>query len=317
MKDLATSTIPRSANLSRFRPISLPVYLDSKASPKRQPRPPVESPLASPVVRHTGTKTNSPSGGFQISAIPRILRPAARPPLLSKRPTTPSVSVPSSPAAIHPQANESRCCQMLIHGLFVAFEDDFTSSGVPRSEELRADGGRPFTHFISLSTRHSAPIAHTSDRRTGARRLKLRLPRLYSPESPTTAELEDKVARARDAAAAQGLILSQDDYYDIVFDEGEGTRYTSLEALQLLAARDFLYASGLSKDSEHVRVLVTTPRDHRTDAIAVVMGYLALALGYPVARVLRTQDNHPRVLAIWKDTISEECAQFLEDVCHL
>jgi hypothetical protein len=63
--------------------------------------------------------------------------------------------------------------------------------------------------------------------------------------------------------------------------------------------------------------LVTTPRDHRTDAIAAVMGYLSLVLGCRVAKVLKTQDNHSRVLAIWKNTISDECARFLEDVCHL
>ncbi|KAK7033776.1 hypothetical protein R3P38DRAFT_3351585 [Favolaschia claudopus] len=46
----------------------------------------------------------------------------------------------------------------------------------------------------------------------------------------------------------------------------------SFEALQLLAARDFLYASGLNVDPDRVRVLVTRPRGHRTDAIAAVMG---------------------------------------------
>ncbi|KAJ7849217.1 hypothetical protein B0H14DRAFT_3138017 [Mycena olivaceomarginata] len=309
MKDFANGAIPRSATRSRFRPISLPVYLDSKVVAKRQPRPPVESPPASPVLPASLLRQ---SGAFQISAIPRLLRPAARPPLLSKQPSS-SSSAPSP----HPKANESRCCQMLIHGLFVAFEDDFASSGVPRSEELLADGGRPFTHFITLSTQHKAPITHTSDRRTGARRLKLQLPRLYSSEPPTEEELADKVAYARDAAAAQGIVLSQEDYFDIVFDEGEGSGYTGLDALQLLAARDFLYASGLSADSEHVRILVTTPRDHRTDAIAAVMGYLSLVLGCRVAKVLKTQDNHSRVLAIWKNTISDECARFLEDVCHL
>ncbi|KAK7033780.1 hypothetical protein R3P38DRAFT_3351587 [Favolaschia claudopus] len=91
----------------------------------------------------------------------------------------------------------------------------------------------------------------------------------------------------------------------------------SFEALQLLAARDFLYASGLNVDPDRVRVLVTRPRGHRTDAIAAVMGYLSLELGVPTAKVLKTQNTHPRVLAIWKDTVSEECARFLEEVCHV
>ncbi|KAK7057941.1 hypothetical protein R3P38DRAFT_3547051 [Favolaschia claudopus] len=306
MKDLPSSALPCSATRSRFRPISLPVYLDSKAAAKRQARPPVDSPPISPV----DPPSLRSGGGFHISAIPRLLRPAARPPLLSKQPMPP-IPYP------HPKANESRCCQMLIHGLFVAFEDDYTSYGESRPEDLRADGGRPFTHFISLSTLHNSAISQTSDRRTGTRRLKLRLPRLYSPEPPTPEELEDKVAAAREAAAAEGIILTQDDYYDIVFDEGEGSRFTGLEALQLLAARDFLYASGLNVDPDRVRVLVTTPRDHRTDAIAAVMGYLSLELGVRVAKVLKTQDTHPRVLAIWKDTISEECARFLEEVSHV
>jgi hypothetical protein len=206
---------------------------------------------------------------------------------------------------------------MLIHGLFVAFEDDFVESGTPRPEGLRADGGREFTHFISLSARHKAPIKHTVDRKSGVKRLKLRLPRLYSPIAPTPEELAEKLAAAREAAEAEEIVLSQDDYYDILFDEGEGSRFTGLEALQLLAARDFLYGTGLAADSESVRVLVTTPRDHRTDAIAAVMGYLSLVLRCRVAKVLRTQDNHPRILGIWKDTVSAECADFIEEVCHL
>ncbi|KAJ6493269.1 hypothetical protein C8R45DRAFT_1073215 [Mycena sanguinolenta] len=310
MRDFTSSALPRSTTGSRFRPISLPVYLDSKAS-QRQSRAPVESPPSSSVDPHSGRRRSS---GFQISDIPRLLRPTARPPLLSKHPKP-----TSSPSATyyHPRANESRCCQMLLHGLFVAFEDDFTSCGVPCAENLRADGGRPFTHFISLSPRHKAPITHTSDRRTGARRLKLQLPQLYSLDRPTVEELEEKVAHARAAAAAEGLVLTQDDYFDIVYDEGENTGYTGLDALQLLAARDFIYASGLTADSEDVRVLVTTPRDHRTDAIAAVMGYLSLVLGCRVERVLRAQDNHTKVLAIWKDTISQECAQFLEELLEL
>ncbi|KAF8160327.1 hypothetical protein K438DRAFT_1985753 [Mycena galopus ATCC 62051] len=310
MKDLASSVVPRSTTRSRFRPISLPVYLDSK-TPKRQPRAPTGTPPAASVMH---TSMLDPGSGFQSSGIPRFLRPSARPPHLSKPSLPPA---PSATTIGQPKVYESRCRQMLAHGLFVAFEDDYASFGAPTAEDLRADGERPFTHFISLSTRHKAPITHTSERRTGARRLKLQLPHLYSPEPPTAEELTDKIAYAREAAAEQGTILTQEDYYDIVFDEGEGSGYTGLEAPQLLAARDFLLASGLNSKSEDVRVLVTTPRDHRTDALAAVMGYLSLALRERVAEVINLLDTHPRILAIWKDTISEECALFLEDVCHL
>ncbi|KAJ7454607.1 hypothetical protein B0H11DRAFT_2069172 [Mycena galericulata] len=313
MKDLNTPTntsISRSGTLSRFRSLSLPVYLDHKAPIKKRLVAPIEQqqrpPAASPKSPTTPT-------GFHISGIPRILRPGPRTPLLSR------LTPPSTPRPYyHPKQNESRCCQMLIHGLFVAFEDDFVDSGVPKSEDLLADGGRPFTHFISLSTRHKMQIKQSVDRKTGARRLRLKLPRLYSPAPPSPAELEERMRAAREAAA-RGAVFTEDEYYDVYFDEGEGSRsrFTGLEALQLLAARDFLYASGLGTADEDVRVLVTTPRDHRTDAIAAVMGYLSLVLGYRVAKVLRTQDTHPKVLNIWKDTISEECAAFIEDVCHL
>ncbi|KAJ7640576.1 hypothetical protein B0H17DRAFT_1275837 [Mycena rosella] len=308
MKDPTTPTtaLPRSVHLPRFRPLSLPVYLDYRAPTKRRTIAPVEAPGAQ---RHSvlvPAKQAVPSG-FHISGIPRILRPGARA----------ALAKPPPPAFRHPQQNESRCCQMLIHGLFVAFEDDFVDSGVPKSEDLRADGGREFTHFISLSARYKTPIKQVVDRKTGAKRLRLGLPRLYSTTPPTAADIEEKVAAAKKEADAAGIVLSQDDYYDIVFDEGEGSRYTRLEALQLLAARDFLFGSGLREDSRTVRVLVTTPRDHRTDAIAAVMGYLSLVLGCSVAKVLRTQDHHPKVLGIWKDTISEDCAAFIEDVCNL
>ncbi|KAJ7032287.1 hypothetical protein C8F04DRAFT_1185137 [Mycena alexandri] len=320
-----SSAIPRS----RFRPLSLPVYLDNyKAPKKRMPRPPVEPPLAA-----------SPSPkqqGFQItSSIPRMLRPSGRSHLLLSRPRasaapTPLPSplpLPTPKAPVYPRAGESRCCQMLIHGLYIAFEDDFVDSGLARSEDLRADGGREFTHFISLSTHHKASIKESVDptaprSRKAAlltHRLRLRLPRLYSPIPPTAAELEDKVRAARAAAAARGCELSQEDYYDVVFDEGEGSGFTGLEALQLLAARDFLGTSGLSgpENDSGVRVLVTTPRDHRTDAIAVVMGYLSGVLGTPVRRILRTQDGMAGVLPIWKRTVSAECAAFIEEVARL
>ncbi|KAJ7142215.1 hypothetical protein C8R44DRAFT_974071 [Mycena epipterygia] len=308
MKDLHSPTnnsIPRSVNLSRFRPLSLPVYLDYKPATKRRSIAPVEQPPTAG--RPSAAPAKHVSSGFQISSIPRILRPGGRVHLLSKPP----------PPSYHPRANESRCCQMLIHGLFVAFEDDFVDSGVPKSEDLRADGGKEFTHFIALSTRHKTQIKQSVDRKTGAKRLRLRLPRLYNPIPPTPEELEEKLAVARQKAAAEGRALSDDEYFDVVFDEGERSGFTGLEALQLLAAREFLYDSGLGADNKTVRVLVTTPRDHRTDAIAAVMGYLSLVLGYRVAKVLRTQDNHPKVLGIWKHTISEECAEFIEDVCLL
>ncbi|KAJ7288791.1 hypothetical protein C8J57DRAFT_1643010 [Mycena rebaudengoi] len=312
MKDLNIPTnpaIPRSANLSRGRPISLPVYLDYTVAAKYRPSAPVE-----PAVTHQRQsviqKKQVGPIGFHISSIPRVLRPGPRPSPLSK-------SLPAPLPHRHPMQNESRCCQMLIHGLYVAFEDDFVDSGVPRGELLRADGGKPFTHFITLSTHHETAIKQSVDRKTGVKRLRLMLPRLYSVEPPTPDEIDEKLRLAKEMAHEQGIVLSQDDFYDILFDEGEGSRYTHLDALQLLAARDFLYTSGLAEDSETVRVLVTTPRDHRTDAIAAVMGYLSLVLNHRVAKVLKTQDNHPNVLAIWKDTISPECAAFIEDVCHL
>ncbi|KAJ7076665.1 hypothetical protein B0H15DRAFT_578450 [Mycena belliarum] len=307
MKDPQTSTtaIPRSATLRRFRPLSLPVYLDYKlTNSKRRPAAPVEPPTPQ---RHSiivPAKQHGAAAASGFSAIPRMLRPTVRASL-------------AKAVYHHPQQNESRCCQMLIHGLFVAFEDDFVDSGVPKSEDLRADGGKPFTHFISLSARYKTPIKQLVDRKTGVKRLRLGLPRLYSTTPPTAADIEAKVRAARDAAAERGVVLTEDDYYDVVFDEGESSRYTSLEALQLLAARDFLFGSGLREDSRTVRVLVTTPRDHRTDAVAAVTGYLSLVLGCSVAKVLHTQDHHPKVLNIWKDTISEECAEYIEDVCVL
>ncbi|KAJ6626717.1 hypothetical protein B0H10DRAFT_1941719 [Mycena sp. CBHHK59/15] len=310
MKDrnIPTNTMARSANVSRFRPLSLPVYLDYKSP--NNPRSVAPAEPAAPQQRPASPTKPLASSGFQISAISRMLQPGSQPSSIIKPSTAPAKHY-------HPQQNESRCCQMLIHGLFVAFEDDFVDSGVPGSEDLRADGGKPFTHFISLSTRHKTNIKQSVDRKTGAKRLRLRLPRLYSPTPPSTEEIEAKIQAAKDEAERGGRILSQDDYYDIVFDEGEGNRHTGLEALQLLAARDFLHGSGLAADSEKVRVLVTTPRDHRTDAVAVVMGHLSLVLGHRVAKVLKTQDNHPSVLWIWKNTISPECAAFIEDVCYL
>lgn len=306
----SNNALPRSATFSRFRPVSFPAY-DYKAPSKGRPDAPADPPPASP---QRQPRTKQPvSGAFHLSSIPRILRPGVRPP------PTPTATPPRGAAVpyFHPKKNESRCCQMLIHGLYVAFEDDFVDSGVQMAEDLRADGGRPFTHLISLSTRHTASISHGVDRTTGAKRLRLRLPRLFSPVPPTDAEIAAKVAAARVDAAARGLVFWEDDYYDVVFDEGERRGSTGLDALQLLAARDFLYTSDLTEDSPETRVLVTTPRDHRTDAMAAVLGYLSLVLGHRVEKVVRVQDSHPNVLAIWKHTVSPECAAFVEEVCHL
>ncbi|KAJ7619419.1 hypothetical protein FB45DRAFT_930743 [Roridomyces roridus] len=303
MKDLnPTTSVPRAT--SRFRPLSLPVYLDYR-TPKRHMAVSGDSP---PSPLHS---ISPKTPGFHISGIPRMLRPGARTILLSK---------PSAPLDYRPQQNESRCCQMLMHGLFVAFdEDDFVDSGVPRNEDLLAEEGRPFTHFISLSTRHKTPIRQSVDRKTGAQRLRLQLPQLYDRTPPSAEVLDAKVLAARDAAGLRGEILTQDDL-NIMFDEGEDTRFTGLDALQLIAARDFLFGASLPSgpsDPTTVRVLVTTPRDHRTDAIAAVMGYLSIVLRRSVQKILQVQDGHSRVLTIWKNTLSEECAEFIEDVCHL
>nr|GAT45814.1 predicted protein [Mycena chlorophos] len=333
----------------RFRPLSLPVSLDYRSASKRRiaeagtvdstlPSPVVDcaSPLTPTRATYAGPPTptrskHTVSGSLQIAAA------AVRNTLLSRPSLTPNgipvnrpIGLPVAPspsprhARYHPQRAESRCCQVLMQGLFVAFEDDFVDSGVPRPEELLADGGRPFTHLISLSTRHRSLISHTTDKRSGVQRLELRLPKLYSPLPPTDEEIEERVHFARIAALERGEVFGEDEYYDVLFnsDAYVPDGFTHLEALQLISARDFLLSAALipelhPPEQSQVRVLVTTPRDHRTDAIAAVMGYLSLVLKAPVERLLRKQNAHPKMLAIWKYTISDECATFLQQVSQI
>ncbi|KAJ7073161.1 hypothetical protein C8F01DRAFT_1076939 [Mycena amicta] len=328
MKALHAANTPRSTSTtisSRFRPLSLPLYLDYKTpTPKQRTVDVAPAPVvrqSKPTTPTTPQAKHGVSGSIQL---PRILRGpiAVRSSLLPKPTPTPTPN-----AFYHPQRAESRCCQMLMQGLFVAFEDDSIGSGFShhqsKHEDLLADGGRPFTHFISLSTRYSASIAHAHSADGRTRSLRLRLPRLYSAVPPTDEQIAERVHAARLAALSRGEGFGEDEYYNVVFEsevDYADKGFTQLEALQLLAVRDFLSTAGLDPDLHSgatARVLVTTPRDHRTDAIAAVMGYLSLVLGHPVAKLLRTQNSHPRILSIWKYAVSDECAVFIQDVARL
>ncbi|KAF7311469.1 hypothetical protein MKEN_01049200 [Mycena kentingensis (nom. inval.)] len=325
-----SAALPRSTSISsRFRPLS--VHLDKVARRRSVDTPPASPAIAQPPATPTTAK-HSVSSSIQLAAasIPRILRgPAAVRSSFFPKPA-PSAPAPLQhrPRPYYLQCNESRCPQILAQGLYIAFEDDFVDSGVPRHDTLLADG-QPFTHFISLSTRHSSPISQSTDLETGARFLKLRLPRRYSPVPPTDAELAERVHVARIRAVERGEDFTEDDYYNVIFDsesESEGGQcpepgFTQLDARQLLAARDFLCGAGLDLSIGHhpslARVLVTTPRDHRGEAVAAVLGYLSVMLRHSVMRLVRTQNSHPKILSIWKYAISEDCAAFLQEVARL
>lgn len=235
-----------------------------------------------------------------------------------------TLTVPLLPPAINmfrrnlriPQKNEARCCQMIIPGLYVAFEHDSVSFGETRKEELRTSDNKPFTHTIRLAVLGSScsPIETSFDQETLAQILHLNLPRLYPSEAPSPEvplsqlDIAEQLTGNSHPEGAEALRA-------VLFDNPEGDGISVLDMSQLSAAHQFIQASGFkTRGHSLVRLLITAPRNHRTDAISVVLCWLKHASGWTARHMVQWINSRPPsdFLSIWQGTVTLEGADYVE-----
>jgi len=213
---------------------------------------------------------------------------------------------------------------MIMPGLFVAFEDDCVAFGGGKGCELTTPTGEEFTHIISLSRHRDAVanIQYSVDDYTHAQRLHLSLPPKRDNSYDISFELtETQLLAAQEFFSRSGRKLSPDEIQSLLSDEMHGDGVTGLDVDQLLAARDFLASSGynisITRPDRDVRLLITTPRDRRTDAISAVACYLSYASGYTVKEILRFHDQQKGFMRVWQGVVSGYGVDFVNEVAQL
>ncbi|KAE9407108.1 hypothetical protein BT96DRAFT_971577 [Gymnopus androsaceus JB14] len=221
-----------------------------------------------------------------------------------------------------PEKNESRCLQSVLPGIFIAFEDDTlafqgTPADVYSEEELRTPEGQRFTHHIKIRTfksQYDSPEIKYSVDSHKASVLRLTVPR----HSHDAFEIEMQVL----AMEAEGRVLSPqeaerlyNEYGDIAVQEG----ITLLTSKQLLEARNFMYAAHYSfgRRSNGARILITAPRDHRTDIISAFICYAAYASRHNVLSIIHGLNEMDTLLGVWKYAISDDAVGLLQEIVNL
>ena len=98
----------------------------------------------------------------------------------------------------------------------------------------------------------------------------------------------------------------------------EVRRMPLLYPQQFKEAKYFIHESGYNyrnlQSPLPVRILVTTPRDDRADAIALLAVYLAFATGMTVEDILHLMDSKESLISVWKETIEK---QWVDDLQQL
>jgi hypothetical protein len=304
--------------------------------PRRKPKP-----KAAPVVPITQSAvTNINNNPNPPAALPRLPRrkQVARPPVVQEAPQ--AVPQPLSGVSRFVGKDESRCLQQIIPGCFIAFEDDTTSwdRGVTENgqqavkETLEPRNGECWTHVISI-TRPPPQVACTCESACNcdnkeleqeegkvvedhaAHTLNLTLP----PSSNTTTYV--------DLPTPHSVCLSADAADEPIDDNNT----ILLKTNQLIAARDFLSCHGRSLPypltpsdptaspsfPTPVRILITTPRNHRTDALAVASCFLAYAFNMQVGQVVTEINTRKDCLSVWKAGVGPKAVKFIEQAVRI
>jgi hypothetical protein len=251
--------------------------------------------------------------------------------------TKPAVRQAPSKGPFRQQAYEARCIQIIAPGLYVAFEDDnrafATALGAPSSkklshpEDLLTRDGLSFTHIIALSHQSSrsgrercSSIEH-ADPETRVKYLHLSLP-------PLPAFGTHKFERQ---LMSLGLTLTSEcdpneyplmnyerEKYIHVLDLIEERRLPQLYPQQFEEAKYFIHESGYNyrnlQSPLPVRILITTPRDGRADAMALLAVYLAFATGRAVEDILHLMDSKESLMSVWKETVGKEWVDDLQQL---
>lgn len=204
----------------------------------------------------------------------------------------------------------------------------FASGSEDEREELQTLEGREFTHVIELYHRHpgkegsgEGDTSYTTDPKTRAQRLRVALPPTSYAYAPFGSHpYEQKLisssssfssCRFTDIKIEKGADLEERDNYFLELDSWDEVGIPTLTLAQLRAAHAFLRSSGFSiapawstaassssslgrsarRPGSGARVLITTPRDDRTDALCVLATYLATELGRKVSDVIAWIDG--------------------------
>ncbi|KAK1221686.1 hypothetical protein PQX77_015516 [Marasmius sp. AFHP31] len=262
---------------------------------------------------------------------------------------TGSTTTPNNNTATvyRPMKNESRCLQHIARGIYVAFQDDdfpvpLPRTHTPRTEELLTDSGHPFTHTISIvraSDTLSPPLITTStSTSTHHKHTKTTMTLSTLPRPHDQYEYQMDVL-ARDPELTRITREMAEVYLDASYFTPERT-FTSgdngvarLGLKQMRAARDFILrgtgagtgsGSGLGRgeevkggkgEEEERRVLITAPRDHRTDIMSIVVCILSDCTGSCPAEVVNGIDRQRGVMPVWKGCISRVGVEYIQEVC--
>ncbi|KAF5370649.1 hypothetical protein D9758_001998 [Tetrapyrgos nigripes] len=95
---------------------------------------------------------------------------------------------------------------------------------------------------------------------------------------------------------------------------------TRLTMQQLCAARDWLASTGYDVQSPNgggPRILITAPRDHRTDVVSILVCFLAYVSNNPVMELLSKIDRQKEFLRVWRGALSREGSQVVQQVVRL
>ncbi|KAJ8095983.1 hypothetical protein PM082_015204 [Marasmius tenuissimus] len=305
----------KSKQILPRRTLTIPqIFRSSSASNSLPPRSPREacppSPRASTMTRH-------------FSNLRRLSFPKPLPAPVAVQPTTTTTTSPNS--NYRPMKNESRCLQHITQGIYVAFEDDTKAFPTLRSahpvekEQLLTHSGHPFTHTIQI-VRASAGLGTLSP------------PTISHHQKQNQKHLTlSALPRPHDQYEHQMTVLTRDpeltritrELADIYLDESYFTperTFTSgdngvarLGSRQMRAAREFIRSAGTATTTGP-RVLITAPRDHRTDVMSIVVCFLAWSTGKCPAEVVNGIERQRGVMGVWKECISRVGVEYIEEV---
>ncbi|KAF9262559.1 hypothetical protein L218DRAFT_390504 [Marasmius fiardii PR-910] len=288
-----------------------------------QTSPPVSPTEFPPPDRRASTVTRRLSHLRRIS----FSKSAPRPPLTAQIPEC-SSKKPHSDVHHRLMKHESRCLQYISSGISVAFEDDARSFGVRvTDEELRTEDGRRFSHIIQISRTKDffspSTISYSTDRHL-TKHLHLStlpLPHDQYEQQMQVLSLDPELTRI---TAEQADIYLDSSYFSpekrfTLADNG----VAKLGSRQLAAAKEFIRSSGtgvITTQTTHPgrtlpQILVTAPRDHRTDIMSVVACFLASTSDSSPAEVVKSIDRQRGVKRIWQGCISRVGVEYIQGVC--
>lgn len=211
--------------------------------------------------------------------------------------------------------NERRL-QRLAQGIFIAFEDD---SGGQEPEQLKTPLGKEFTHLVKVVTSNDSSeigTVNTSvDLISDTHILQIVVP---DPDADMLDELEMDTADSRITSTDHAMLI--DALRDLVVDENDTVPtpdgHFRLTESQLIAARQFMASSGhmVRRPEPHpdnintkwVRILITTSRKCRSDAVGIAVCYFAAASGHSVRSILSQFNGRKEMLEVWRGVIGQD-----------